>query len=65
MKFSVANLLDQLQAESAVSVQELEKKLALKTVKEKHYLELALQALERIGLLNRLKRGSAALITKL
>jgi len=33
MKFSVANLLEQLQGESAVSVQELEKKLALKTVK--------------------------------
>ncbi len=57
MKFSVANLLDQLQAESAVSVQELEKKLALKTVKEKHYLELALQALERIGLLNQAEEG--------
>ena len=57
MKFSVANLLEQLQGESAVSVQELEKKLALKTVKEKHYLELALQALERVGLLSQAEQG--------
>jgi ribonuclease R len=57
MKFSVANLLDHLQAESAVSVQDLEKKLTLKTVKEKHYLKLALQALELVGVLSQAEQG--------
>ena len=51
MKFSVSDLLDQLRGESVLPVEDLEKKLALKTAVEKSQLSLALQALERVGVL--------------
>jgi len=52
MKFSVADLLDQLQAESALPVADLEKKLALKSVKDQQQLQIALGALQNLGVLN-------------
>ena len=52
MKFSVADLLDQLQAESALPVADLEKKLALKSAKDQQQLQIALGALQNLGVLN-------------
>lgn len=57
MKFSVSDLLDQLRGESVLPVEDLEKKLALKTAVEKAQLALALQALERVGVLQSAEAG--------
>ena len=57
MKFSVSDLLDQLRGESVLPVEDLEKKLALKTAVEKSQLSLALQALERVGVLQSAEAG--------
>ena len=57
MKFSVSDLLDQLRGESVLPVEDLEKKLALKTAVEKSQLSLALQALEKVGVLQSAEAG--------
>ena len=57
MKFSVADLLDQLQAESALPVADLEKKLALKSAKDQQQLQIALGALQNLGVLNLEEQG--------
>ena len=57
MKFSAADLLDQLQVESALPVADLEKKLALKSAKDQHQLQLALGALQSLGVLTLEEQG--------
>ncbi|NBQ37375.1 MAG: hypothetical protein EBU42_07385 [Synechococcus sp.] len=51
MKFSVSDLLDQLRGDAVLPLTNLEKKLALKTAVEKAQLELALQALAKVGVI--------------
>jgi ribonuclease R len=51
MKFSVSDLLDQLQGDSLVTVAALEKCFALSTKLEQQQLALALQALQKVGVL--------------
>ena len=57
MKFSVSDLLDQLRGESVLPVADLEKKLALRSAVDKAQLALALQALEKVGILESAESG--------
>ena len=57
MKFSVSDLLDQLRGESVLPVADLEKKLALRSAADKAQLALALQALEKVGILESAESG--------
>ncbi len=57
MKFSVSDLLDQLQGDAVLPLTNLEKKLALKTAVEKAQLQLALQALVKVGVIASAEEG--------
>ena len=57
MKFSVSDLLDQLRGDAVLPLTSLEKKLALKTAVEKAQLELALQALAKVGVIASAEEG--------
>ncbi|MEL0340375.1 MAG: organic colvent ABC transporter permease, partial [Synechococcus sp.] len=57
MKFSVSDLLDQLRGDAVLPLTNLEKKLALKTAVEKAQLELALQALAKVGVIASAEEG--------
>ena len=57
MKFSVSDLLDQLRGESVLPVEDLEKKLALRSAADKAQLAVALQALEKVGILQSAETG--------
>ena len=57
MKFSVSDLLDQLRGESVLPVEDLEKKLALRSAVDKAQLAMALQALEKVGILQSAESG--------
>jgi ribonuclease R len=57
MKFTVAALLDQLPADEPLALSKLEKGLGLTQKADKQQLSIALEALERLGLLNRSESG--------
>ena len=57
MKFSVSDLLDQLRGDAVLPLTNLEKKLALKTAVEKAQLQLALQALVKVGVIASAEEG--------
>jgi ribonuclease R len=57
MKFTVAALLDQLPADEPLALSKLEKGLGLTQKADKQQLTIALEALERLGLLNRSESG--------
>ena len=57
MKFTVANLLDQLPANDALPLAKLEKALGLTLKPDKHLLHVALDGLSRIGLLEQGEAG--------
>ena len=52
MKFTVADLLDQVPAEGRLETAKLEKILRLANRSEKQSLELALRGLKRLGILD-------------
>jgi len=52
MKFTVADLLDQLPAGEPLALGKLEKALGLSTKGDKEQLRIGLTALQRLGLLN-------------
>ncbi|MFZ9270790.1 MAG: organic colvent ABC transporter permease, partial [Prochlorococcaceae cyanobacterium] len=52
MKFTVADLLDQLPAGEPLALGKLEKALGLSTKGDKEQLHIGLSALQRLGLLN-------------
>jgi ribonuclease R len=52
MKFTVADLLDQVPSDGTLETTKLEKILRLSNRTEKHTLGLALEALTRLGILN-------------
>ena len=62
MKFSVSDLLDQLRGDAVLPLTNLEKKLALKTAVEKAQLQLALQALVKVGVIASAEEGILSLI---
>ena len=53
MKFTVADLLDQVPSDGALEIAKLEKILRLSNRAEKQTLELAVEALSRLGILNK------------
>jgi ribonuclease R len=57
MKFTVAALLDQLPADEALPLSKLEKTLGLSLKEEKQQLAIAIEALERLGLVERHDEG--------
>ena len=57
MKFTVADLIDQLPAEDALSVAKLEKALALTTKADREQLRIALTALVKVGVLEEADAG--------
>jgi len=57
MKFTVAALLDQLPANEALPLSKLEKTLGLSLKEEKQQLAIAIEALERLGLVERHDEG--------
>ncbi|MEB3264022.1 MAG: RNB domain-containing ribonuclease [Synechococcus sp.] len=57
MKFTVADLLDQLTPETAVPVAELEKALGLSSDAEQRYLRIGLDGLARLGLIEENETG--------
>jgi ribonuclease R len=57
MKFTVADLLDQLPANEALPVAKLEKVLGLSTDSDRHLLQIGLEALTRLGLLDLSEAG--------
>jgi ribonuclease R len=57
MKFTVAALLDQLPADEALPLSKLEKTLGLSLKEEKQQLAIAIEALERLGLVERHEEG--------
>ena len=57
MKFTVADLIDQLPAEDALSVAKLEKALALTTKADREQLRIALSALVKVGVLEEADAG--------
>jgi ribonuclease R len=57
MKFTVAALLDQLPADEALPLGKLEKTLGLSQKEEKQQLAIAIEALERLGLVERHDEG--------
>ena len=57
MKFTVADLLDQLPAHEALPVAKLEKGLGLSTKADKEQLRIGVEGLTRLGLLDRSEAG--------
>jgi ribonuclease R len=57
MKFTVADLLDQLSPESSVPVAQLEKALGLSSDDEQRYLRIGLDGLARLGLIEESEAG--------
>ena len=57
MKFTVADLIDQLPAEDALSVAKLEKALGLSTKTDREQLRIALTALVKVGVLEEAEAG--------
>jgi ribonuclease R len=57
MKFTVADLLDQLPANEALPVPKLEKALNLSTDSDRHQLQIGLEGLTRLGLLDLSEAG--------
>jgi ribonuclease R len=57
MKFTVASLLDQLPSDEPLPLSKLEKGLGLSLKADKQHLGVAVEALERLGLLNRSEAG--------
>ena len=62
MKFTVADLLDQLQTSEGQEVAKLEKAFKFTSKADQHALEMALTALQRLGILNR--HAESGLLTR-